>query len=135
MNTEKKHFVFVYGTLKGMHRGRQIGPATTLNKYVMFDGGFPIVIPTSDPDVSHIPDKAHGEVLGELHEVDDFNLHGLDNYEGYPEFYDRLEVPVRTTEGIEATAWMYIGGTVKQSIPRRNVMLPDDRGMLSWGRR
>lgn len=132
--TGKKFHVFVYGTLKGMHRGRLLGPAETLSDFVMFDGGFPVVLPTDDPDIAG-HEKAHARILGELHEVDEFSLQGLDNYEGYPDFYNRIETLVRTKDGIETEAWMYIGSGVKESLPRRSVVLPDDTGHVSWGRR
>ena len=34
---------FVYGTLKGMRRGKFLGHAKTIEPYVMFDGSFPCV--------------------------------------------------------------------------------------------
>jgi gamma-glutamylcyclotransferase (GGCT)/AIG2-like uncharacterized protein YtfP len=68
-------------------------------------------------------------VLGVLYEVDQHCIDALDEIEGYPEIFNRLEVSVEDKSGQKKTAWAYIepaekfGGTfIKQDFMRRVVV-------------
>jgi gamma-glutamylcyclotransferase (GGCT)/AIG2-like uncharacterized protein YtfP len=95
--------VFVYGTLK-KGRGnydwcikpylKQGIDFVQENKIPKGDwrmlslGGFPGVVPAIDPEQST-------EIVGEIFEVtDDAVMRGLDQLEGYPDFYDKAEIVV-----------------------------------------
>jgi gamma-glutamylcyclotransferase (GGCT)/AIG2-like uncharacterized protein YtfP len=122
--------VFVYGTLKGMHnnsagRINLVGNAVTAGKYQMYNGGFPSV-----RNDEHNAEYA-GNILGELHDVDEGALHGLDSYEGHPHFFEREQVKVQV-EGEEelVDAWIYFGP--KDSHVNRPIIPPDANGQLRW---
>lgn len=53
-------------------------------------------------------EPAPGEcVHGALYEIGASDLESLDFYEGYPEFYDRVEVTVVDSEGVSRNALVY----------------------------
>jgi len=53
-------------------------------------------------------EPAPGEcVHGALYEISADDLSSLDFYEGYPEFYDRVEVSVVDSKGASRSAWVY----------------------------
>jgi gamma-glutamylaminecyclotransferase len=94
----KRTTLFVYGTLK---RGgpanrwlagqRFLGEAVTEPKYRLYDlGSYPGLV----------RDEANGlAVKGELWEVDDACLAGLDDFEDAPKLYARERVAVRGVDG------------------------------------
>ncbi len=137
--TTDTYHVFVYGTLKGMRRGKFLGHASTILPYVMFDGGFPLVIEKDHPILEDVPDHA-GRVVGELYEVSGQELEGLDDYEGCnpdkydspSNFYSRREIQVATKNGTEITAWMYFGERATEGIPMRQQKMPNPLGELLW---
>jgi len=100
----------VYGTLKRGYGnyGRYllarpgatfIAPATTVNKMEMHDlGAYPFVCKDGKPVA---------KLIGEVFEVDAEVFQDLDRLEGYPSFYDRMEIPVCLEDGTEITAWIY----------------------------
>ena len=95
------HLVFVYGTLlKGEPNNRLLktskflGPERVCGLSMRDLVYYPACIP--DADVQ----KA---VVGEVWEVDDQTFHSLDGLEGYPNFYDRIQVPT-----FAGKAWIYI---------------------------
>lgn len=114
------NFVFVYGTLKRTGAS----PAKTLDKFLLFDGGYPLAV---KPDTET---NGTGQILGQLLEVEDAELDYFDRYEGHPKFYKRELIKLDT--GVEA--WMYFGNEAKESIPHRAQILPDEAGVLSWRR-
>lgn len=137
--------VFVYGTLKNMSRGKFLGKAVTRDKYVMFDGGFPLVTNIDDPHLKLIPNGVNpGFVKGQAYLVNDEELQHLDNYEGADElnteegFYFRRQIPITVLDSVDhelpsdLRAWMYFGGTARFGIPSRSVMEPDVDGNLNW---
>lgn len=86
MPEKKKHNVFVYGTLKkGFHNHRWLNgskliakDAEMCNLSLYHLGGFPGAKPDED-----------GVIIGEIYEVDDDTLAGLDRLEGVPTLYQR----------------------------------------------
>lgn len=103
------NLVFVYGTL--MRGGRLHGVLTEsrycgnarLRGYTMFDlGWFPGIVRSG----------GHGEVHGEVYEVDDDTLANLDRIEGTPHLYQRKAVKVLTRKGskfLQAQAYIFNG--------------------------
>lgn len=86
-----KHLLFIYGTLKqgecresAMKGSRYLGVAVTAPDYVMFSlGSFPALKQEQDGD----------GVYGELYEVDDDCLEGLDDIEGVDHgLYERRNI-------------------------------------------
>lgn len=102
-----RHRVFVYGSLlSGLANHRMIGRPTTvfLGEGRTLNGGWSMM------DMTHYPalfvDLDGPSVVGEVYEVDDETMSHLDRLEGYPGFYDRMEVMV-TTEGGDHICWVY----------------------------
>ena len=99
------NYVFVYGTLKKGYGNH----AAFLNKeplctiiaelpFTMVDlGPYPALVPTHGLD---------RQITGEIYEVDDVILEGLDHLEGYPEYYNRTQFDLRPY-GIDGDAWVY----------------------------
>lgn len=91
--------VFVYGSLKegyGNHRllstSEKVAEYVTPPIYTLHDlGAFPAVTLKGDTPIT-----------GEIYEVNDEVFKRLDMLEGYPHFYDRVEID--TPHG---DAWMY----------------------------
>lgn len=97
--------VFVYGTLKrGYNNNRLltgstfVATATTMDRWSMLDGGFPVVLPGTD-----------GFVTGEVWEVDGATLARLDHLESNGRMYQREVVEVELADGSFSEAWMYVG--------------------------
>lgn len=122
--------VFVYGTLKGMQHGTLLSNGITKDKYVLYDGGFPICLKTKG-----FPYRQYGSVKGELYRIDQEVLSFLDNYEGHPDFFKRELVnviPEPYTLGQNLTkAWMYFGNEARQLTSSRASVTPED-GVLCW---
>ena len=101
---ERKHLVFVYGTLRSGHSNHHLlkdahchGTGNTEACYAMYlMRGFPYV--TSS--------EARYRIVGELYAVDDVTLKTLDSMEGHPRYYERRETPVIVGDE-HYTAWMY----------------------------
>jgi gamma-glutamylaminecyclotransferase len=92
--------VFVYGTLRAgqpNHRvlrgATALGAATTAEPFVMHDlGAFPAIVAGGATPIA-----------GEVYQVDADTLRSLDHLEGYPQFYDRVEVAL--TDGTSALVY------------------------------
>lgn len=93
--------VFVYGTLKQgfgnynrlLATSEFVSNHSTQPEYTMFDlGSFPGV-------------KTNGvhQIHGEIYSVEDCTFKRLDQLEGYPNFYNRIEIPTPYGD-----AWMYV---------------------------
>jgi len=99
-------YVFVYGTLKSQYGNSRlltgatlVGAATTeQSDYTLVDlGGFPAV---------HMDGET--AIKGELYtDLSDDIRRSLDWLEGYPDFYNRTQVDVRTEFGELIKSWMY----------------------------
>ena len=94
--------VFVYGTLKkgfpNHHvlgeQAEYVGGASTHESFTLIDlGAFPALSLGGDV-------KDQVPISGEVYKVP--NLAALDRLEGYPHFYDRMQI--NTTQGL---AWVY----------------------------
>jgi len=109
-------YVFVYGTLMegfGNHRrledARSVGPGETTDTFEMWTHtGFPYVCEknASGDWLDHA--DAFTPITGEVYEVDEAGMYGLDRLEGYPTHYTRRVVQVRLVGGEHVAAWMYI---------------------------
>jgi gamma-glutamylcyclotransferase (GGCT)/AIG2-like uncharacterized protein YtfP len=100
------HTVFVYGSLlSGLgnhgllqrHDARALGNGRTADAFTMISlGAFPGVI-----------EKGDTAIEGELYEVDDDGVAGLDMLEGNGSFYTREQKLIRT-DGGTVVAWIYL---------------------------
>lgn len=106
--TSDTRLLFVYGTLKRGNRfhdaiaeGNFIGEAITDRSFFLVQGsGFPSLVLPAEESVLAMP------VIGELFEIDESLVRGLDYIEGYPDLFSRSEFIVKTKEGIyEATIY------------------------------
>lgn len=99
--TEKRHLLFVYGTLK---RGQPnhhflagalfLGEDQTRPEFTMYDlGAFPGVVAGGSSSIS-----------GELYELDDSTLARVDRLEGHPSFYERTSNILVSGR----TCWIYL---------------------------
>jgi len=103
-----KEMLFVYGSLKKgfdnhnllRKHTKRIGKAITMGKFGMFEdsfGNYPYLIP--------IPKM---RIHGELYEIQRKELlERLDTFEGYPEYYERKKILVKTHKGT-VRAFVYI---------------------------
>ena len=98
-----KFFVFVYGTLK---RGKRANFLLSRGKFVG-DGvvkGYEMYIVRDYPGIV----KGKGKVRGEVYEVDAETLKKLDEYEGVPLYYERIEDIVELEKGRKVKAYLYL---------------------------
>jgi gamma-glutamylaminecyclotransferase len=101
---ERKHLVFVYGTLRDGHSNHHLlkeahyyGIGSTEAGYAMYlISGYPYVTGS----------EARYPIVGELYAVDDDTLNTLDRLEGHPRYYERRETTVIVCED-RYVAWMY----------------------------
>ena len=103
-----REMLFVYGSLKkgfdNHHllnkHAKRIGKAITVSKFGMFEdsfGNYPYLIPV--PQM-----RIHGE-LYEIHRKE--LLEKLDRFEGYPDYYEKKKILVKTHRGT-VRAFVYI---------------------------
>jgi len=97
--------VFVYGTLKRGHgnnyrlaRSPLVGRATTMGRWAMLDGGFPVALSGDD-----------GFIVGEVYEVSPNVLADLDRLESNGRMYRREVIDLELEDGSFTEAWMYVG--------------------------
>jgi len=57
---------------------------------------------------SAIKQKAGSKVYGVLYSIDQSCLNAMDEYEGYPNVFSRLEVKVLDKDGAVRQAWVYL---------------------------
>jgi len=109
------HKVFVYGTLRvgegnwrwllkekagAFHIGSDIIEGFTMINL----GAFPALIENKT-----VPEELQNEVIiGDVFEVNDERLEALDRLEGYPDFYDRVEVETQNN----GKCWVYYHNNV-----------------------
>lgn len=141
--SEKKHLLFVYGTLKRGYGNNArladqkfLGTAVTaIGGYVMQDVGFPLLWLEE-------PDPGGHRARGEIFEVSDNALWQCDSLEGHPNMYRRekqqfvlrvgdhtnLTQDVRPEQMVEA--WVYLW----QGAPNGDPMEPRSDGAYVWNR-
>lgn len=137
------HAIFVYGTLKAghgnngliiQHGGKFVGPALTVDKYLLNDG-FPFVW-----EASRVPatlkksiEPYLGQVVGEVYLLNDAGLEACDRLEGHPDFYCRTNINVLLEQrptSRHMTAGIYFA---QRGLENANLQVPQD-GRLEWGR-
>jgi gamma-glutamylaminecyclotransferase len=88
-------FIFVYGTLKKgfpnsnfLANAKFVGEGRTVDKY-------PLVIASrfNIPYLLGLKNVGN-QIAGEVYDVTESQLKALDRFEGYPDHYNRIEVPV-----------------------------------------
>ncbi|HEX8071459.1 MAG TPA: gamma-glutamylcyclotransferase family protein [Pyrinomonadaceae bacterium] len=115
-----KHLVFVYGTLRrggvralpGLFPGAKFVGAARVSGRLYDLGAYPALL-LEDSDSS---------VVGEVYEVDDEILHGLDEYEATAD-YRRQQVEVSLGQRAQ-TCWVYAPDP--ESYPRRGLIKSGD---------
>jgi gamma-glutamylcyclotransferase (GGCT)/AIG2-like uncharacterized protein YtfP len=123
--------VFVYGTLVNMHKRlgtKLLGIGYTVDPFVLYDGGYPSVVKEEG-----VNEEYKGQVIGQLHEVDDNQLSYLDGYEGHPHHYERKQINIFRHEGssvYESVVWMYHGPD--DSYVHRTPVKPNAEGRVWW---
>lgn len=96
--------VFVYGTLlRGLRNHALLTDATFVRACTTVDR-FTLLDFDRYPAVVAVPKYP---IVGELYSVSDATLARLDELEGYPHWYDRMEVALEGGPAGE-TAWMYV---------------------------
>jgi gamma-glutamylcyclotransferase (GGCT)/AIG2-like uncharacterized protein YtfP len=136
------HRVFVYGTLKKGHGSHNcletshyLGPAITVDKYVMLTGGFPVLLDVHD----HVESRP---VKGEVYEIDNATLKSLDDLERYygpgqHNSYDRLLISVQCWDGkhkLDIEVQAYIGGDCWYDSDWPIHSIANSTGQLEWPR-
>jgi gamma-glutamylaminecyclotransferase len=122
--------IFVYGTLKRGHGNHEVilknsqfvSCATSVGRYTMADGPFPILFDADDED--GFP------VRGEVFEVSDMTLAKCDSLEGHPDWYCRHLRPFVLDDGSQVKAWVYI----MRGCASTDLVEPVS-GVLSWARK
>lgn len=120
---EKKHYVFVYGSLLrgfGNHKrhlgdAEYVGMDVTAQRYRMVSlGSFPMVFKRSSIEgINRSPAnrvRSHSlfrPIAGEVYKVSDRELRALDALEGNGHFYTREQVEMMYHN---KPCWMYLGG-------------------------
>lgn len=102
--------VFVYGTLMTNHPNHYLlnlvgTPAVTVDSHYEMQnhGGFP-----------SINKDGNTQVVGEVFEVNQYQLARLDRLENHPNWYKREEVQVELENGEVVTAWVYIMASARR---------------------
>ena len=73
------------------------------------------------------------KVLGAIYEVSDKDLKRLDNYQGYPDNYTRLNVTVFDEGGEPIKAITYIkSGQSEEAQPSKEYLAPIQQGYRDW---
>lgn len=136
------HIVFVYGSLKKgsynhtfLETATPLGPATTVRKFLLLDGGFPRLVSAGDLPFAMAKKHAmsNARVAGEMYAVDDRTLRELDRLEGTPTHYRREEVAT-TLDGGEAKipAFAYIANNPEHYFRHCRVIMPNDADVVAW---
>ena len=74
------------------------------------------------------------KVLGAVYEISERDLKRLDNYEGYPGTYDRLNITVFTEDGEAVPAITYIKtGQLEETEPSSQYLAIVQQGYRDWG--
>ena len=97
--TNRKHLVFVYGTLKSGDRNNYLLKGS---KFIQKDSIFGTLF-----DLGRFPalTDGHKKVYGEIWEISDETLRRLDRLEGVPHLYSRHQI--QTSHGTIKKPWVY----------------------------
>lgn len=127
-------YMFFFGTLMNRVVYRMSGSFFTKEKFILSDGrGFPRI---AHPD--QFPEYPCGNVKGTLHEIPSHAYNeirrGLDYYEGYPDFYNRVFVEITDEDNNEFLAEMYFSVRAQDGIfdTDQRCLIPDENGVLDW---
>ncbi len=98
-----KFYIFVYGTLK---RGKRANSLLSDAKFIGSGtvSGYEMYMVSDYPGVV----RGEGRVKGEVYEVDGETLKRLDEYEGVPILYERIEEAVELEDGRKVRAYLYL---------------------------
>lgn len=137
MVTKFDELFFVYGTLKRGHGNHRIlktceflGPAVTVDRFVLTDVGFPYMYPEN-----LVIGALAFPVLGEVYRVTAYGIRSqLDSLEGYPGHYDRRKIDVILDDGggvVQANAYIPVSNTMRgQVCGTKNISLK--RKVYAW---
>lgn len=105
----KRKFYFAYGSNCNLGQmafrcpeARTVGPVTLQNYRLTFNGK------RSGMGVANIRRRNGAEVTGLLWEITPRCEGSLDRYEGYPHLYEKKNVTVRTEDGEQIKAMVYV---------------------------
>ncbi len=108
--------IIAYGTLMTGERNHRfcqnaisIQPCTITGTLYDTGWGYPALLQEGDTTV-------HAELM----EIPAADLPAMDRLEGYPDFYDRVQVPAKLEDGSSVEAWVY----VKKDAPPQAVVIP-----------
>jgi gamma-glutamylcyclotransferase (GGCT)/AIG2-like uncharacterized protein YtfP len=99
-------YYFAYGSSMNFHQMRRIcgWHFTMLGMAVLSDYEFGFDL----RGYNAIRQKAGSKVFGVLYEIDQQCLNAMDEYEGYPNVFNRIEVLVKGGQGKSFKAWVYL---------------------------
>ncbi len=116
--SSNKNVIFAYGTLKKgrsnhdlLGKSHFIGKAVTVQAYGFYLG--PDEQATEGSDIPYLFEHpSEGDqaikVCGEVWEVDEFTLRQMDQLEGHPNWYQRVQASVKLDSGKEISAAIYM---------------------------
>jgi gamma-glutamylcyclotransferase (GGCT)/AIG2-like uncharacterized protein YtfP len=140
--------VFVYGTLKNgecnhffLEQARFLGPAATVEEFLMFAGGVPVVVRVPEPlEGGALQDTRR--IYGEVYEVDREALLRLDSLEGYREgrehnMYDRVEIEAAPIvegkeRGDKVKTFIYLGSNHNRRWAMQPYTTTNAAGFIDW---
>lgn len=132
-NKPEYGYMFFYGTLMNRVPGQLPNHGITTSEWIMTHSrsGFPR---TSHPVI--FPDLPCGKIMGALCEIHNSDYEKirkeLDYYEGYPSFYNRVNVEVEHEQGT-FLAEMYFSVDAQYSIENgATICKPDHNGVIFW---
>ena len=123
--------VFVYGTLRsGFGNNRllvaatKVGAAVTRTAFNVTNCGFPFATEEALDGDPGLP------LLGEVYEVDEATQHRLDQLEGHPHFYERVQRSVELLTGeLLDDVWIY---TVRGEMAFRFPLVNSTDNRFHW---
>jgi gamma-glutamylcyclotransferase (GGCT)/AIG2-like uncharacterized protein YtfP len=99
-------YYFAYGSSMNFHQMRRIcgWHFTVDGRATLADFEFGL----DKRGYSAVHQKIGSKVWGVLYKVDQYSIDAMDEFEGYPNVFDRLEVPVEDENGNKCKAWVYL---------------------------
>lgn len=135
--------IFVYGTLKSgygnsercLRGAKLIGPATTDSLFVMYNVGFPFIVP-EEHNWNEEERANAGQVVGEHWEINpEIHLAGLDRLESEGHLYDRVKQTINGGQEVELYQITWRAGISYRGNARLVRATVDDNGSRTvvWG--